>query len=98
MSDTITIVLEPEVRAALQRQSRRLDLTPEDAIQKLIREFVAGRVVLSGQAIAEGLSVAEYLALSEEEEEALWDQWSAEADRQIGSIIAEAASNALPPR
>jgi predicted transcriptional regulator len=98
MSDTITIVLEPEVQAALQRQSKRLDLTPEDAIQKLIREFVAGRVVLSGQAIAEGISVAEYLALSNEEEEALWDQWSAEADRQVGSIIAEAASNALPPR
>jgi hypothetical protein len=98
MADTITIVLEPEVRAALQRQSRRLDLTPEDAIQRLIREFVAGRVVLSGQALAEGISVAEYLALSDEEEDALWSQWSAEADRQVGSIIAEAASHALPPR
>ena len=98
MSDTITIVLEPEVRTALLYQSRRLDMTPEDAIQKLVREFAAGRVVLSDHTMADGITVAEYLALSDEEEDALWDSWTAEAERQVGSIIAEAASNALPPR
>lgn len=98
MSTTITISLEPELREALERKSHELHQDPETTIVQLIRQFVEGRLLLADQEFAEGLTVAEYLALSDEEEVALWNRWYAEADRQVGHIIAEASSDALPPR
>lgn len=88
MPTTITISLEPELREALERKSRQLHQDPETTIVQLIRQFVEGRLLLADQEFAEGLTVAEYLALSEEEEAALWDRWYAEADRQVGHIVA----------
>lgn len=98
MPATITITLDPELQEALNRKSRQLHLDPETAVIRLIRDFVQGRLLLADQEFAEGLTVAEYLALSDEEEAALWDRWYREADRQVGQTIAEVRPDALPPR
>jgi hypothetical protein len=54
--------------------------------------------VLPKQEYAAGLTVADSLALNDEEEEALWHRWFAEADRWVGAILAEVGPDALPPR
>jgi len=94
----MTITLDSEIQEALSHKSRQLHLDPETTVVKLIRDFVQGRLLVADQEFAEGLTVAEYLGLSNEQEEALWDRWYMEADRQVRHIIAEASPNALPPR
>lgn len=98
MPTTITITLDSELQEALNRKSHQLHLDPETTVTQLIRDFVQGRLLLAHQEFAKGLTVAEYLALSDEQEAALWDRWHTEADRQVGHIIAEASPDALPPR
>jgi hypothetical protein len=98
MPTTLTITLDSELSDALNRKSHRLDLAPEDVVRQLVQSFVQGRIVLPDQEFAEGLTIAGYLALNNEEEEALWDRWFAEADQQVGNIMAEAGPNAVPPR
>ena len=98
MPATMTITLDPELHEALNHKSRQLRLDPETAIIQLIQDFVQGRLLLANQEFADGLTVTEYLALSDEQEAALWDRWFNEADQQVDHIIADARPDALPPR
>jgi len=98
MPTTMTITLDSELHEALRRKSRQLHLAPEATVMQLIRSFVQGQLLLPNQECAEGDTVAEYLALSEQQEAALWEHWFAAADRQVGHLIAEASPDALPPR
>jgi len=98
MPTTMTIRLDAEIQEALRHKSRQLHLDAETAVVQLIRDFVKGRLLLADQEFTEKLTVAEYLALSDEQEAALWDRWYREADRRVGTIIAEASPDALPPR
>jgi predicted transcriptional regulator len=98
MPATLTVTLDPELHQALNRKSRQLRQDPETTVVQLIRDFVQGQLLLPTQEFAEGLTIAEYLALNDEQEDALWERWFTEADRQVGHIVAEASRDALPPR
>lgn len=98
MLRTMTITLDSELHKALNRKSRQLQRDPETTVIQLIRDFVQGRLLLADQEFAEGMTVAQYLALSEEQENALWERWFAEADQHAGHIVAEASPDAIPPR
>jgi len=98
MPATMTITLDSELQGALERKSRQLHQDPETTIIQLIHHFVEGRLLLADREFADGLTVAEYLALSDDDEAALWERWYTEADWQVGHVVAEAGPDALPPR
>ena len=98
MGQNVKIILDPTLEKRFVDKCESLEMNVEEAVNKLIEQFIKGQSVLEAQEFADGLTVKEYLDLSEEEKDALWSKWEKVAEQQVGYVVKDAKPDALPPR